>query len=118
MRTTPPFNTAERLGCWLGRGWRSYARGEDRVVGWLGARCVPPAMAKALAWAFKLAVIAAILYSGVWVAAVCFGVAGAAWVARNLDLEGPEAEWRLGHSGYGLYRGDTRVDIGDAFEDD
>ncbi|MCY1360227.1 hypothetical protein D9M68_436510 [compost metagenome] len=69
-------------------------------------------------WLVKLAVFAMILYSGFWVAAVCLGVECAAWAARNLDLEEPESEWRLGHSGYGLYRGETRIDIGDPFEDD
>lgn len=118
MRTTPPLNTAERFGRWLGRGWRSYARGEGRVVEWLAAQGVPSELVRGILWLTKLVIVAAILYCGVWVAAVCFGVVSAAWVARNLHLEEPEAEWRLGQSGYGLYRGETRIDIGDAFQDD
>ncbi len=118
MKTNTRTSFAERFGSRLGRGWRSYARREGRVGGWLMARGVPAALAKALVWAFRLAVLAMVLYSGFWVATVCLGVVGAAWAARNLDLEEPETEWRMGHSGYGLYRGETRIDIGDSFEED
>lgn len=118
MMTTTRISIAERIGRWLGRGWRGYARREGQVVGWLMMRGVPGGLVRGALWLVKLAVIAMILYGGFWLAAVCLGVAGAAWVARNLDLEEPETEWRLGPSGYGLYRGDTRIDIGASLEDD
>ncbi|MGU0693703.1 DUF3742 family protein [Pseudomonas aeruginosa] len=81
MMMTPPLNTAERFGRWLGRGWQSYARGEGRVVEWLAARGVPATMAKALAWIFRLVVLAALLYVSFWIALL--GIALAVFAVRG-----------------------------------
>ncbi|MFK1437614.1 DUF3742 family protein [Pseudomonas aeruginosa] len=81
MTTTTRISTAERIGRCLGRGWRGYARGEGRVVGWLAAHAVPATMAKALAWVFRLLVVAGLLYVSFWVALL--GIALAAVAVRG-----------------------------------
>jgi hypothetical protein len=50
-------------------------------------------------------------------ALIAFAVA-AAWAARSADWDDEqETEWRTGADGFGLYRGDIRIDIGDPHED-
>jgi len=68
MNTTTRITTAERFGRWLGRGWRSYVRGGQRVSAWLVAKGVPVSVATALVWVAKLAVLGVLLYVAFWVA--------------------------------------------------
>ena len=119
MSTRTRISNAERFGRWLGRGWRAYVRRERWVSGWLAAQGVPTPAVAVLIWVVKLAVLAVLLYTAFWLALLLvFGVA-AAWVARNTDWDvEQETEWRTGASGFGLYRGDVRIDIGDPNEDD
>ena len=49
MNTTTRSSTAERLGRWLGRGWRGYVRRERRVAAWLASAGVPTGVATARA---------------------------------------------------------------------
>ncbi|HBN8564184.1 DUF3742 family protein [Pseudomonas aeruginosa] len=118
MRTATHISTAERFGRWLGRGWRGYVRREGQAVAWLTARGVPGFLIQGVLWFVKLGALALSLYVGIWLTAICLGIAGAAWGARNLEMDQPEPEWRMGHSGFGLYQGDMRIDMGDPFEDD
>ncbi|MBG6332408.1 DUF3742 family protein [Pseudomonas aeruginosa] len=119
MSTRTRISNAERFGRWLGRRWRAYVRRERRVSGWLIAQGVPTPAAAVLIWGVKLAVLAVLLYTAFWLALLLvFGVA-AAGVARNIDWDVEhETEWRTGASGFGLYRGDVRIDIGDPNEND
>ncbi|HGX3311230.1 TPA: DUF3742 family protein [Pseudomonas aeruginosa] len=93
MRTTTRISTAERFGRWLGRGWRGYVRREGQAVAWLAARGVPKALAKALSWAVKLVLVAALLYVSFWIALLCVGLAVAAWGGSALydEAEGNQA---------------------------
>ncbi len=50
MSTTTCTSIAERLGCTLGRGWRTYARGERRASSWFVSKGVPRTGATALVW--------------------------------------------------------------------
>jgi len=115
MNPKPRISTTERFGRWLGRMWRGYLRGERWVLESLIAKSMPAWIANALVWAVKLAVLGVLLYVAFWVAVVlAFAITGA-WVARNADWDEPEPEWKNGFSGYGLYRGDMRIDIGDPY---
>jgi len=112
MNTTTRITTAERLGRWLGRGWRGYVRGERRVSAVLVAKGVPVAMAAMLVWAVKLTVLGMLLYVAFWLALLLvFAIVGA-WVARNTDWDDtPEPEWRNDIAGFGLYTYDGfRID--------
>lgn len=112
MNTTTRSGTAERLGRWLGRGWRAYARGERRVSGRLVSWGLPPGGAVSLLWAVKIVVLGVLLYSAFWLAlVVVFAVAGA-WVAATaVHEEALEPEWRNGPAGFGLYTYDGyRID--------
>lgn len=119
MNTTTRISTAERLGRTLGRGWRAYARGERRAANWLVSKGVPAAAATALLWAGKLVALGVLLYSSFWLALLLVFTVMVARTASNLSHSDDEekAEWRMGWSGYGLYRGDTRVDPGQDDDD-
>lgn len=115
MNTTNRLNKAERFGRWLGRGWRGYMHHEHRTSAWLGAHGLPPSGAKALMWVAKLLVLGILLYVAFWLTLLLLFIVAAAWAARNpnSDEDEQKTEWRMGLSGYGLYRGDVRIDPGD-----
>ena len=120
MNTKARFGNAERFGRWLGGLWRGSIRRERQVAGWLAAQGVPATGATALLWIVKLAVLGALLYAAFWLALLLVLALAAAWVAHNAPPEEDDekAEWRMGWSGYGLYRGETRVDPGLPDDDD
>lgn len=118
MNTTARLSTAERLGRTFGRGWRAYARGERRVSNWLVSKGAPAAGATALLWVVKLVALGVLLYTTFWLALLLVLALIGARAAGNLAVEDDDkAEWRMGWSGYGLYRGETRVDPGQEDED-
>ncbi|MFP9230770.1 DUF3742 family protein [Pectobacterium cacticida] len=119
MSTTTRISTAERFGRAVGRVWRGYVGGERRVSHWLTTKGMPVAGATALVWAVKLAVLGMLLYVAFWLALllVLFLVAGAL-ASIGIEWDDPETEWRTGPAGFGLYRGDIRVDVGDPYEED
>ena len=119
MNTTTRTSTAERLGRALGRGWRAYARGERRMSNWLASKGLPATVATALMWVVKLAALGVLIYSTFWLAILLVFAVMVARAAGNLSHEDDEekAEWRMGWSGYGLYRGETRVDPGQDDDD-
>ncbi|MQT88063.1 DUF3742 family protein [Pseudomonas nabeulensis] len=111
MNTITRSSTAERFGRWLGRGWREYVRRERGVAGWLVSRSVPAGVVTTLLWITKFAVLAVLLYTMFWLALLLVFLM---FVARGYDpgdLTMPEAEWRDGYAGYGLYSSDGyRID--------
>ncbi|HRJ79393.1 MAG TPA: DUF3742 family protein [Planctomycetota bacterium] len=115
MKPAAQITFAERAGRALGQMWRAGTRLERKAYAWLVAR----GLAKGALWAVKLAVLAILLYAAFWVALLLVFAVVAAWVARNggLDEDDQEPEWRMGLSGYGLYRGDTRIDPGGPDDD-
>jgi hypothetical protein len=119
MKAAPKVKTSERAGRWLGRFWRGVAHRESRAIRWLAAQGVPVRTGRLLFWVVKLVFFGVLLYVAFWVALLLlFGVV-AAWLARGADWsDEQETEWRNGMSGFGLYRGDVRIDIGDPHEDD
>ena len=118
MSTTTRISTAERLGRSVGRGWRAYVRGERRVSNWLLSKGVPVAGATALLWLVKLAALGLLFYVAFWLALLLVFTVMVARAAGNLSVDDDEkAEWRMGWSGYGLYRGETRVDPGQDDDD-
>ena len=110
--------STHRLGRRAGLAWRGYLRREQRVAGWLVTRGVPAGAATAVLWVVKLAVLGALLYSAFWLALLLAFAAIAAWMVRNADADessdDDEPQWRNGLDGYGLYRGEVRIDGGSA----
>ena len=110
---------SHRLGRGAGRAWRGYLRREQRVAGWLVTRGgVPAGAATAVLWIVKLAVLGVLLYSAFWLALLLAFAVIAAWMVRNVDADessdDDEPQWRNGLDGYGLYRGEVRIDGGSA----
>ena len=110
--------STHRLGRRAGRAWRGYLRREQRVAGWLVARGVPAGAATAVLWIVKLAVLGLLLYTASWLALLLAFVLIAAWMVRNVDADessdDDEPQWRNRLDGYGLYRGEVRIDGGSA----
>lgn len=114
MNTKVRFGNAERLGRWLGGLWRAYVGCERQATAWLVVQGLPAGGATALLWIVKLVVLGALLYAAFWLALLLLLALATAWVVRNPPPEedDEQAEWRMGWSGYGLYRGETRIDPG------
>lgn len=109
----PPGQFAHRLGRAAGRSVRWLQRREYQAIGWLVAEGLPAPVAAALLWIVKLIVLAGLLYTAFWLAMLLMFAVIASWAINNTSSDDDElAEWRVGLSGYGLYRGDTRVDPG------
>ena len=118
MKTAAQTTIAERFGRILGRTWRGCAHLDRRAQGWLRARGWAPGAAKAMLLVVKLAALGVLAYIAFWLALLLLFFVTAAWTARMTDGdEEQETEWRTGADGFGLYRGDVRVDIGDPHED-
>ncbi|WP_339649847.1 DUF3742 family protein [Halopseudomonas pelagia] len=119
MNTITRISKVERFGHWLGRKWRGYMRGERRLSGWLATHGLPAFLSTALVWVVKLAVLAGLLYIAFWLALLLVFAIVAAWTVRNTDWDEEQGtEWRTGSSGFGLYRGDVRIDFGDPYENE
>ncbi|NWE92410.1 DUF3742 family protein [Pseudomonas reactans] len=117
MKPSAQTSFAERFGQMLGRMRRGYLRQERKVNGWFVERGVPAGGATALLWIVKLVVLGVLLYVAFWLALVLvFAVVAASAVGGKPSGE-DEPEWRIGLSGYGLYRGDTRIDPGSPDDD-
>ncbi|MFC4252937.1 DUF3742 family protein [Sinimarinibacterium flocculans] len=108
-----------RLGRGAGRTWGGYLRREQRAAGWLVGRGVPTSAARALLWIAKLVVLGVLLYAAFWLALLLLLAMVLVWAVDNAVPEDDDekAEWRMGLSGYGLYRGETRIDLGDPDDD-
>lgn len=117
MKPSAPTSFAERLGQVLGQMWQAYMRQERKVSGWLVERGLPVVGATVLLWTIKLVVLGVLLYVAFWLALLLVFAAIVAWVAGGKSSEEDEPEWRMGLSGYGLYRGDTRIDPGSPDDD-
>lgn len=120
MNTTTRSSTAERLGRWLGRGWRGYVRRERRVAAWLVSVGVPAGVATALVWVAKLAVLGVLLYTVFWLALLLVFATAAAWAsAANTPDEDvwpfTDIDELRNTSGYdpNLYNDNTHVDYKD-----
>lgn len=78
-------NKAENMGRWLGQTWRSFVRQEISVVRWMIDRGTPPFVAKSLLWLVKVAVLAILLYTALWLALVLAIVLVAATLAKHAN---------------------------------
>jgi len=108
MNTTTRISTAERFGHWLGRGWLGYVHVERRVAAWMVGKGVPEAVAVALVWVVKLAVLGVLLYVAFWVALMLLFMMGAGRIAANGSAYAQNRwtqkdELRYGEAGFGLY---------------
>ncbi len=81
-------------------------------------RGVPAGAATAVLWIVKLAVLGMLLYTVSWLVLLLAFAVIAAWMVRNVDADessdDDEPQWRNGLDGYGLYRGEVRIDGGSA----
>ncbi len=74
---------------------------------------LPRGIAMLILWAVKMLVLGVLLYVAFWLTLVAIFVLVAARLAGNADdTADDKPQWRNGLSGYGLYRGDVRVDPG------
>ena len=109
---------AHRLGWGAGQAWRWFAGRDRQARQWLVAQGFSAGVAKAMLWIVKLGVLAVLLYAVTWLAVLLVFAFVAAWVTRNADWNDEQGtEWGTGASGFGLYRGDIRIDVGDPYED-
>ncbi|SFT72476.1 DUF3742 family protein [Paraburkholderia aspalathi] len=108
---------AHRLGRGAGRVWRWAARRDQQLTRTLMAHGVPARFASTMLWLVKLVVLGVLFYAAFWLALLVVFAIVAAWAARNTDWDhdhDDKAEWRSGWDGFGLYRGEVRIDGGSA----
>lgn len=109
MNTKKPGN-AERFGRRIGSAWR---RCNQLIMGWFAAQGLSTGVAITVLWVVKLVVLAILLYIAFWFALLLVFVSAVALGMGNKASDNDqEPEWRMGLSGYGLYRGETRIDPG------
>ncbi len=116
---TPTGRWTHRLGWGAGRVWRWLARRDRQAQDWLVTHGLPMGTAKAMLWAIKFVVLAVLFYAVTWLALLLVFVLVASWAVRSGERgdEEDSPEWRMGLSGYGLYRGDIRIDPGSEEDD-
>ena len=116
MPTQPHPSLAERFGRRLGLSWRAYLRLERQTVAQALERGVPRAITIGGLWLVRLLIMGGLLYVAFWpglLLAIAVMTAGAVVEKPTDSLTDDEKdEWRMGWSGYGLYRDDTRIDPG------
>jgi len=92
---------------WRGQGarrtWSGCRRGERCLTSALTARGWPAGLARGLLWGVKLVLLAVLLYAAFRLALVLALVWGGLWLAANTDPEDCVLEWREGEDGTGLY---------------
>lgn len=112
------FSKAERFGHGLSRVWRWMVRADGRMNAWLVRQGFPQGAATSTLWLVRLAALGVLMYAAFWLALLVMFMVGAAWMGRNAEpIFEDKAEWRTGWDGYGLYRGEMRVDGGCAEDD-
>ncbi|ATN36786.1 hypothetical protein ACO34A_23680 (plasmid) [Rhizobium sp. ACO-34A] len=100
-----------RLGRTARRAVRSYLRHERTTADWLAVQGVPAVLTTPLLWGIKLAVAGSLLYIAFWLAMLVVFAIAVVLVAPNIDWDDDQQpEWRMGLAGYGLYRGEIRID--------
>lgn len=106
---------SRRAGHAAARAWRRLLVRNGQFTRWLIAAGLPAGLAKAVGAFALLLVIGVLLYVAFWLGALVFGVVVALWAIGHIDGfdPTPEPEWRDGWEGYGLYRGETRIDPGE-----
>ena len=118
MKPAAQTTFAERAGRTLGRMWCGFVRLDRKSNGWLVAQGWAPGVAKAASLVIKLVALGLLFYAAFWLALLLLFMIAAAWTAHAAEWDDEqETEWRTGGDGFGLYRGDVRIDIGDPHED-
>ncbi|QNM96698.1 DUF3742 family protein [Chitinimonas koreensis] len=113
MKATAHNNTAERAGRALGRAVRALSRHDRNARSWLITQGLQPGAAQVLSLTAKLVVIGVLFYVAFWLALLAAFALFAAYAGRHADLSDiGKSEWRNGWDGYGLYRGEVRIDCG------
>lgn len=115
------IHSAQKEWAWgvghkVGKFMRGYLKGEAKVFQWAAGHGVPQIFCRIVLLSLKLMFLATFLYTSFWLAIY----ATACWIfvkMAELDLipdgmEEPQDGWRVGHSGYGDYIGEYRVDPG------
>jgi len=92
----------------LARLWSGFVRLDRNACGWLVAQGLPAGLAKTILWVVKLAVLGVLLYSAFWLALLLV------FADADESSDDDEPQWRNGLDGYGLYRGEVRIDGGSA----
>lgn len=99
----------------VARGWRQC---EHHSAGWLVANGVAPSAAQLVLDGAKFAALGTFFFLASWLAALIAFAIAAAWIVPSVRWQdNEEPELRMGWSGYGLYRGEDRIDPGDPYGD-
>lgn len=107
-----------RLGRGVSHAWRGYARLERQAATSLVKYGIPASGVAAVVWMLRLLTVGGAAYLSFWLALLLGCLVAFAWTASVGGFDSDErTEWRTGVDGFGLYRGDIRIDIGDPYEE-
>lgn len=92
--------------------WRAVQYRNRRIEDWFIQQGVPNGIAYTFLWIIEAGVLLVILYMAFWIILLIALLVSFVWLVRNYDFDDREKapEWREGISGYGLYRGNVRID--------
>ncbi|GKT26858.1 DUF3742 family protein [Acidovorax sp. SUPP3334] len=112
------FGWTYRLGKGASHALRSYVRLERLAATWLVKQGIPAGGVAAVVWMLRLLTVGGAAYLSFWLASLLGCLVAFAWTANAGGFDSDErTEWRTGVDGFGLYRGDIRIDIGDPYEE-
>ncbi|MCC4622323.1 DUF3742 family protein [Xanthomonas cassavae CFBP 4642] len=114
----PKTTLSRRAGRAAGRAWCWLTFRSKQVTERLIAAGVPAGLAKGVGACVLLLVVGVLLYAAFWLGVVLVTAVAVIWLATHIDVldTTEEARWRDGIAGYGLYRGEVRIDPGDEEE--
>lgn len=114
----PKIPLSRRAGRATGRAWRWLTFRNKQFTERLVAAGASASLAKGVGAFVLLLVVGVLLYAAFWLGAVVVTAMAVSWVVTRIDVldTTEEARWRDGVAGYGLYRGEVRIDPGEEEE--
>ncbi|MBO9749325.1 DUF3742 family protein [Xanthomonas phaseoli pv. dieffenbachiae] len=119
MATSQPnASLSRRAGRATSRAWRWLLFQDRRFIAWMVAVGAPARLANGVGACVLLLVVGALLYFAFWMGVVLVTAMAVVWLAIRIDVldTTEETRWRDGIAGYGLYRGEVRIDPGEEEE--
>lgn len=106
---------SRRAGRAAARAWRWLLVRNVQFTDWLIGAGVPASMSKAVGVCALMLAVGVLLYGAFWLGTLVLAVIAALWLIGRVDLPDHEEEprWRDGVAGFGLYRGEVRIDPGE-----
>ncbi len=93
-------STAESVGRWLGRIWRSIARQESCAARWMIDHGTSLLVARTVLWVVNLVALGILLYVAFWPVLLVALIVGVARIGNDVASPDAETKWNIGEHAY------------------